>query len=131
MAKSLTLSTSALADPSEVAEAEVISASALVDEFAATVRSTIQSSLLSDPSDYTVASDNTIEDTLVLYSSAISDEKFAKQLPDLFHTVARGDTLSEIADCNAGLWRARSRRLMPNAFNTESAETYAGRSADA
>ena len=50
----------ALADPADVTEEE-ISASALVDEVAATVRSTIQSSLLSDPSDYTVASDNTIE----------------------------------------------------------------------
>ena len=26
------------------------------------------------------------------------DKRFAKQLPDLYHTVARGDTLSEIAD---------------------------------
>jgi membrane-bound lytic murein transglycosylase D len=50
----------ALADPADVTE-EQISASALVDEVAATVRSTIQSALLSDPSDYTVASDNTIE----------------------------------------------------------------------
>ena len=50
----------ALGDPADVSEEE-ISASALVDEVAATVRSTIQSTLLSDPSDYTVASDNTIE----------------------------------------------------------------------
>jgi len=34
---------------------------AIADDFAATVRSTIQTSLLSDPSDYTVAADQTIE----------------------------------------------------------------------
>jgi membrane-bound lytic murein transglycosylase D len=50
----------AIGDPAEVA-AEEISPGALVDEVAATIRSTVQSSLLSDPSDYTVASDNTIE----------------------------------------------------------------------
>jgi len=50
----------AIADPAE-ADEEEISPGALVDEVAATVRSTIQSTLLSDPSDYTVASDNTIE----------------------------------------------------------------------
>ena len=47
--------------PAESARGEGFSAAALVDEFAATLRSTIQSTLLSDPSDYTVASDNTIE----------------------------------------------------------------------
>ena len=51
----------AIADPAELADEEEISPSALVDEVAATIRSTIQSTLLSDPSDYTVASDNTIE----------------------------------------------------------------------
>lgn len=35
--------------------------SALADEFASTVRSTIQTTLLSDPSDYTIAADTTIE----------------------------------------------------------------------
>ncbi len=49
------------ASPDDLAEWEGISAGALVDEIVATVRSTIQSTLLSDPSDYTVASDNTIE----------------------------------------------------------------------
>lgn len=33
-----------------------------------------------------------------LVASISSDSLFDKQLPDLFHTVARGDTLSEIAD---------------------------------
>ena len=51
----------AIADPADMTDGEEISASALVDEVAATVRSTIQSTLLSDPSDYTVAPDNTIE----------------------------------------------------------------------
>ena len=51
----------AVTDPAEVAEGEEFSAGALVDEVAAIIRSTIQSTLLSDPSDYTVASDNTIE----------------------------------------------------------------------
>jgi membrane-bound lytic murein transglycosylase D len=51
----------ALAEPAEAMDGEEISAGALVDEVAATVRSTIQSSLLSDPSDYTVSPDNTIE----------------------------------------------------------------------
>ena len=40
---------------------EPIDIGALADEFATTVKSTLQSSLLSDPSDYTVASDQTIE----------------------------------------------------------------------
>jgi membrane-bound lytic murein transglycosylase D len=51
----------AIPDPAEVREAEEISPGALVDELTATIRSTVQPSLLSDPSDYTVASDNTIE----------------------------------------------------------------------
>ncbi len=51
----------AIAEPSKLAEGEEFSAGALVDEIAAILRSTIQSTLLSDPSDYTVASDNTIE----------------------------------------------------------------------
>jgi membrane-bound lytic murein transglycosylase D len=51
----------ALADPAEVAAGEEISASALVDDVVATVETSIQSTLLSDPSDYTVSSDNTIE----------------------------------------------------------------------
>ncbi len=51
----------AVTDPAEVTEGEEFSAGALVDEVAAIIRSTIQSTLLSDPSDYTVASDNTIE----------------------------------------------------------------------
>jgi len=33
-----------------------------------------------------------------LLASIESDQRFAEQLPDLFHTIARGDTLSEIAD---------------------------------
>jgi len=33
-----------------------------------------------------------------LVASLSADATFAEQLPDLFHTVARGDTLSEIAD---------------------------------
>jgi len=49
------------ADSAELSEREEISSGALVDEVAATIRSTIQSTLLSDPSDYTIASDNTIE----------------------------------------------------------------------
>jgi membrane-bound lytic murein transglycosylase D len=53
--------TPAIADPAELASDEQISPGALVEEVAATVRSTIQSALLSDPSDYTVATDNTIE----------------------------------------------------------------------
>ena len=40
---------------------EPVDIGALADEFATTVKSTLQSSLLSDPSDYTVASDKTIE----------------------------------------------------------------------
>ena len=51
----------ALPDPSDVTEREELSATALAHEVADTVRSTIQSTLLSDPSDYTVASDDTIE----------------------------------------------------------------------
>ncbi len=51
----------AIADPAELPEAEEFSPGALVDEVAATIRSTIQSTLLSDPSDYTVAPDHTIE----------------------------------------------------------------------
>ncbi len=51
----------AIERPAESAAGQEFSAAALVDEFAATLRSTIQSTLLSDPSDYTVASDNTIE----------------------------------------------------------------------
>jgi membrane-bound lytic murein transglycosylase D len=50
----------AIAEPA-VASEEEISPGALAEEFVATIRSTIQTSLLSDPSDYTVASDNTIE----------------------------------------------------------------------
>ncbi len=33
-----------------------------------------------------------------LVAKVSSSDRFAKQLPDLYHTVARGDTLSEIAD---------------------------------
>jgi peptidoglycan lytic transglycosylase D len=33
-----------------------------------------------------------------LVATIKADQRFARQLPDLFHTVARGDTLSEIAD---------------------------------
>ncbi len=51
----------AIADPAELTNGIEISPGALIEEVAATVRSTIQSTLLSDPSDYTVASDNTIE----------------------------------------------------------------------
>ena len=51
----------AIVGPADTAEGEVFSPGAFVDEVAATVRSTIQTTLLSDPSDYTVASDNTIE----------------------------------------------------------------------
>ncbi len=42
---------------------------------------------------------NIINDKMAnLISSLPADALFDKQLPDLFHTVARGDTLSEIAD---------------------------------
>ncbi|MDG2377116.1 MAG: LysM peptidoglycan-binding domain-containing protein [Woeseiaceae bacterium] len=42
---------------------------------------------------------NMINDKMAnLISSLPADALFDKQLPDLFHTVARGDTLSEIAD---------------------------------
>ena len=51
----------AIADSAEQTNGVEINPGALIDEVAATVRSTIQSTLLSDPSDYTVASDNTIE----------------------------------------------------------------------
>lgn len=40
---------------------EPLDLGAMADDFAATVRSTIQTSLLSDPSDYTVSADQTIE----------------------------------------------------------------------
>jgi len=40
---------------------EPLDIGAMADDLAATVRSTIQTSLLSDPSDYTIAPDNTIE----------------------------------------------------------------------
>ena len=40
---------------------EPLDVSAMADDFAATIRSTIQTSLLSDPSDYTVSADKTIE----------------------------------------------------------------------
>jgi membrane-bound lytic murein transglycosylase D len=33
-----------------------------------------------------------------LLANIEAEQRFAKQLPDLFHTIARGDTLSEIAD---------------------------------
>jgi len=33
-----------------------------------------------------------------LLANISPEQRFAKQLPDLFHTIARGDTLSEIAD---------------------------------
>jgi membrane-bound lytic murein transglycosylase D len=33
-----------------------------------------------------------------LLASLGADQRYAEQLPDLFHTIARGDTLSEIAD---------------------------------
>jgi len=42
-------------------EEEPLDIGAMADDFAATVRSTIQTSLLSDPSDYTVSADQTIE----------------------------------------------------------------------
>jgi membrane-bound lytic murein transglycosylase D len=51
----------ALADPTAVPEAEEISASALADVAAAAISPTTQPTLLSDPSDYSVAADNTIE----------------------------------------------------------------------
>ncbi len=51
----------AIADPAEQTNGIEINPGALIEEVAATVRSTIQSTLLSDPSDYTVAPDNTIE----------------------------------------------------------------------
>lgn len=44
----------------EVVE-EPLDLSAMADDFAATIRSTIQTSLLSDPSDYTVSAEKTIE----------------------------------------------------------------------
>jgi membrane-bound lytic murein transglycosylase D len=50
----------ALPDPAEVGQEEA-SPGALAEEAAETVRSTMQTILLSDPSDYTVAPDDTIE----------------------------------------------------------------------
>ena len=51
----------AISDTDELTNGVEINPGALIDEVAAAVRSTIQSTLLSDPSDYTVAPDNTIE----------------------------------------------------------------------
>ena len=52
------------------------------------------------PRDYTVRMPSSmVEGTLSdLIAALPPDKMFDKQLPDLFHTVARGDTLSEIAD---------------------------------
>jgi len=47
--------------PKSAPDDEPLDIGAMADDFAATVRSTIQTSLLSDPSDYTVSSDQTIE----------------------------------------------------------------------
>ncbi|MGI9223345.1 MAG: LysM peptidoglycan-binding domain-containing protein [Woeseiaceae bacterium] len=47
--------------PAEVPEAEDIEATALVSDMAASLVGTLQTTLLSDPSDYTVADDHTIE----------------------------------------------------------------------
>jgi membrane-bound lytic murein transglycosylase D len=56
---------SAIVEPEIVAasieEQEPLDIGAMADDLAATVRSTIQTSLLSDPSDYTIAADQTIE----------------------------------------------------------------------
>ena len=53
------------APPAEIEEPEIVvaevSPSAMAGEFASSMLGTIQTSLLSDPSDYSVASDNTIE----------------------------------------------------------------------
>jgi peptidoglycan lytic transglycosylase D len=51
----------AIPDPADLREEEETKPGALVDELTATLRGAIQSSLLSDPSDYTVAADGTIE----------------------------------------------------------------------
>jgi membrane-bound lytic murein transglycosylase D len=48
-------------EPVEEPEEEPLDIGAMADDLAASVRSTIQSSLLSDPSDYTVDADQTIE----------------------------------------------------------------------
>jgi membrane-bound lytic murein transglycosylase D len=50
----------AIVDPANVSDEE-ISTGVLIEEAVASVRSTIQTTLLSDPSDYSVATDNTIE----------------------------------------------------------------------
>ena len=47
--------------PAEVPEAEDIESAALVSDLASSLVGTLQTTLLSDPSDYTVADDNTIE----------------------------------------------------------------------
>lgn len=51
----------ATVDPAGSPEEEKISPGELADQLVATLRSSIQSTLLSDPSDYSVAADNTIE----------------------------------------------------------------------
>ncbi len=51
----------AIVDQAVVPEEEEISAGALTDQLAATILGAIRSTLLSDPSDYSVAADNTIE----------------------------------------------------------------------
>jgi len=48
-------------EPAAAVVEEPLDVSAMADDFAATIRSTIQTSLLSDPSDYTVSADKTIE----------------------------------------------------------------------
>ncbi len=54
--------TAIVVDEPPVEEAdEPLDIGAIADDFAATIRSTIQTSLLSDPSDYTVSADKTIE----------------------------------------------------------------------
>jgi membrane-bound lytic murein transglycosylase D len=52
------------------------------------------------PRDYTVRMPSSMVDGTLsdLIAALPPDKMFDKQLPDLFHTVARGDTLSEIAD---------------------------------
>ncbi|MFQ5983740.1 MAG: LysM peptidoglycan-binding domain-containing protein, partial [Woeseiaceae bacterium] len=51
----------AIGDPADLAAEAEIAPGALADQLATTVRDAIRTTLLSDPSDYTVAADNTIE----------------------------------------------------------------------
>ncbi|MDP6772124.1 MAG: LysM peptidoglycan-binding domain-containing protein, partial [Anaerolineales bacterium] len=51
----------AITDPADASESTEINTHAVVEKFATTIRGATQATLLSDPSDYSVAADNTIE----------------------------------------------------------------------